>query len=462
MRHTKDTQGFVIATVLITVLFVMTIMIVAVQYGANNYTLSAQESYRVNAQFAADAGIDAGINELNIDPDWTGSGGEVTLLDTGAIRTTYESTLLNGAEDDEKILSVIARSYAPSTATEPRVERRYELDLLAVTSGTSITSVVSGVGGLVLNNNAKITGGDVVVNGTIDMSNQSQIGTQSNAVNVRVAHQTCPQPANASYPQVCGAGNGEPIDMSNNARIYGDVQANNQVDDDGMSSPGLTANSGVTPVDLPEYDRSQHSGATEFDATDSAVRCPNNNGSVTWQANIKINGNVDMKNNCTITIRGDVWITGNFTTGNQGTIIVDDVVGNDRPVIMIDGASGFNFSNNGEIVPNSQGTGVEMRTFWSHSSSGCSPNCTNLTGTGLANSQNVTTIDLGNNGDAPNSVFIAQWSRVRVSNNGALGAVAGQSIYLSNQAVINFTASVPGSDNLTISWVKRGYMRVYD
>ena len=166
-----------------------------------------------------------------------------------------------------------------------------------------------------------------------------------------------------------------------------------------------------------------------------------------------------MGNNCTITIEGNVWITGDLSTGNQGVIKVADSLGTTRPVIMIDGSNGFNFANNGKIIPNSSGTGVEIRTFWS--SGACSPDCTDVTGTDLANSQNVVTIDLGNNGSAPNSVFISQWSRVRVSNNGSLGAVAGQSIYLSNQAVISFTAAIPGSDNLITTWVKRGYMRVY-
>jgi hypothetical protein len=127
---------------------------------------------------------------------------------------------------------------------------------------------------------------------------------------------------------------------------------------------------------------------------------------------------------------------------------------------MIDGQSGFTLQNNGKITPNASGTGAEVHTFWSNS--GCSPNCTSLTGTGLYNSQSVRTIDLGNNGTASNSVFIAEWTLAHVSNNGALGAIGGQTIELDNQAVINFTASVPGSDNRITTWVKRGYMRVFN
>src|SRR5581483_8306956 len=133
--------------------------------------------------------------------------------------------------------------------------------------------------------------------------------------------------------------------------------------------------------------------------------------------------------------------------------------GSTRPIIMVDGAGGFTFGTNAKISPNASGTGVEMHTFWSQGS--CSPNCTTLTGTDLANSQGVTTINLANNGSANNSIFIAQWSRVTVSNNGGLGAVGGQSVSLGANAVINFTSSVPGSDNRVTTWVKHGYVRLY-
>lgn len=455
----KQTHGFIMPVLLITIFFVMTMITAVSSFSITSYRLATRASYIVNAQLAADAGLDVGINELNIDPNWTGSGGETEVLNTAKLRTTYETQLLNGATDNDKVLSVVARSYSPSSATEPKTTRRYELDLRAVTSGVGASSVVSGVGGLVLNGNAKITGGDVVVNGFVSMANNSQIGTQTNAVNVRVAHQTCPQPPNASYPQVCTSG--EPINMGINAKIYGEVHATNQTNGTNMFDPGLIVGQSAPPLVLPEYDRSVHAGATAYAPTSSVVACPKN-GSVTWPANIKITGDFVLGSKCELTITGNVWITGSLSTGNNSRILVSNTLSTTRPVIMVDGANGFVFENNGQIVPNSSSTGIELRTFWSHASSGCSPICSGLTGAGLANSQNVTTIDLSNNGDAANSVFIAQWSRVYVSNNGALGAVAGQSIELGNNAIINFSASVPGSDNLTKTWVQRGYMRVYD
>lgn len=460
MRKPKNRrleQGFVMPILLFTVTLIVILIAAVAGLSLTTFNLAARERFKVNAQLTADAGLDIGINELNIDPTWTGSGGEMIFLDTSQLRTTYETFLVDGATESEKVLRVISRAYAPASSVQPTVTRQYELDLKAVTSGSTITSVVTGVGGLIMNNNSKITGGDVVVNGTVQMTNQSQIGTQTNPVNVRVAHQSCPNPPDDTYPTLCSSG--QPITLANNARIYGEVHANNQTNGSGMVNPGLIIGQTVSPITLPNYDRSQHAGATEHSATSSVIRCPNN-GSVTWPANIKILGDVNLGNNCELTLTGNVWITGNFSTGNNGEVHVSDALGANRPVIMVDGSNGFTLMNNGEVIPNSSGTGIELYSFWSDSS--CGADCESVTGLDLANSLNQVTIDLGNNGDAANSVFVAQWSRVRVSNNGALGAVAGQSIALDNQAIINFTASVPGSDNLTQTWVKRGYIRVFD
>lgn len=454
-------NGYIMPVLLFTIVFLVTLLAIIGSLSLGTYNLATRQAYKVNAQLTADAGLDVALNELNLDADWAGTVGEITLLNTTNQRTTYEVEVLAGVTADKRVIAVTARTYSPASDVTPKITRKYQVDIQAVTSGTNISSVVTGVGGLIMNGNAKITGGDVIVNGAVTMSNQAQIGTQTNSVNLRVAYASCPQPADATFPQLCGGGYTDPITMGINSRIYADVQANNQVTSSGMFNPGLTASSGVPISTLSAYDRSLHSGATVYAATDIAVACANNNGSVTWPANIKIVGDLNMKNNCTITITGNVWITGNFETGVNGTIVVDDSLGTTRPIFMIDGVEGFELENNGEVVPNTDGTGIELRTFWSADAT-CSPDCTDVTGVDLANSQNITTLHLNSNANAPNSIFISQWSRVAVANNGALGAVSGQSIELRNGAIINFTASVPDSSNLTQTWVKRGYMRVFN
>ena len=118
------------------------------------------------------------------------------------------------------------------------------------------------------------------------------------------------------------------------------------------------------------------------------------------------------------------------------------------------------------------GSGAEVITVWWNTDTGTNGgfdcggiadplDCTNVTGVALESSQGNTTIDLSNGTNADNTVFRTLWSRAEISNNGALGAVAGQTIELKQNAVINFTASISGSDNLVTTWVKRGYLRVF-
>lgn len=475
--HTSHkSHGFIMPVLLFTVAFIVTIVALVGSLSLTTHNLATREAYKVNAQLAADAGLDIGIHRFNLDnawtgtsssdPGWSGVGREINLLDTPKLRTTYETTILDGSNADNKILSVTARSYSPTTATTPKIKRKYEVDLRKVTTGTGPSSVVTGVGGLVLNNNAKITGGDVVVNGTINVGENAQIGLsttpEANAINIRVAHTNCPNPADSTYPRVCNSGeNGQPITINNNGKIYADVRATNQTNGTNMFNPGLIANQTVEPVTLPAYDReAQKAAVTQtLSSTNSTIDCGNNQ-TKTWPANVKITGDVSLGNNCTVNISGNVWLTGNLTFGNNAKLKVPDSVNTTRPTIMIDGSSGLVLGNNGTVEVNNVGTGIYFITYWSNAS--CSPDCTNVTGTDLKNSQDVVKIDLRSNGSAPGSILYSRWSRVKVANNGTIGAVAGQSIELGNNAVINFTASVPGSNNLTVTWVKRGYMRVFD
>ncbi len=481
MKNKKPIQhqqhGFIMPVLLFTITLIVTMMAFVGSLSLTTYNLASREAYKVNAQLAADAGLDVGIHEFNLDntwtgtsssdPHWSGVGDEINLLDTPSLRTTYETDILPGASDDRRIIAVIARSYSPSTSATPKITRRYEVDLQSVTSGYGPSSVVSGVGGLVLNNNAKITGGDVVVNGTIALGNNSQIGLSStptdNAVNVRVSHINCPNPPDSTYPRTCAAGeNGEPITIGSNAKIYADVRATNQISGSSMFNPGLVPNQTFPPVILPDYDRQAHKDAVAVERAPSHtdISC-GSNGTKTWPENVKITGNVNLGNNCTVTLSGNVWITGNLGFGNNAKMKIPNSVGINPPVIMVDGSNGVTFGNNATIQANNVKTGAYIISYWSADSS-CSPECMNVTGVNLVNSQNVVKINLSNNGSAPGSILYARWSRVRVSNNGAVGALAGQSIELGNNAVINFTSSLPGSDNMIVTWVKRGYMRVFE
>lgn len=480
-NRTTNQQGFIVGSLLVLIIIISALLLTITSSAIGNFQSSIKENARINAQFASDGGLDQSIYEINQNDTWPGTGfmwdgtawvgssAEVTLMNDTAndIRTTYQVTVTDTAPDQKNVRS-IGRTYKPSDTTTPTATRIFELELSAVTSGTGPGSVVTGVGGLILHNNAKITGGDVIVNGTLDVDSNAQIGLSTNPVNLRVAHQSCPLPADATYPQVCTTG--EPI--KNSGYIYADVKAQNQVTSTGMTSPGLTS-SVYPPVAVPGYDRPTHKNAvvTTLAPTDSTIACGNNQ-TRTWPANVKITGNVKLSNNCKVNITGDVWITGNLEFSNNTIIQISDSLGTTRPVIMIDGSEGLEAGNNSKILPNSSNMGAEIiTTYWNTNTSTnggftcggiADPlDCTAVTGLALYTSQSIDTLNLSNNISASNTILRTLWTKVEISNNGEIGAIAGQTIQLNNNVIINFTASIPGSDNLTTTWVKRGYLRVF-
>lgn len=315
-----------------------------------------------------------------------------------------------------------------------------------------------------MRNNAKITGGDVFVNGEIEMRNSSQIGLSTSPVNLDVAHQNCPVPSDVTYPRLCGSGeNGQPIDIDDNAHIYGTVEANNQTDGSGMSDPGLVASSGVTPEPFPPHDRAAQIAAVTAEMTNVEAGCETNNIVKTWPANLRIHyvsggeDEVDVEKNCKIYVEGDVWLDNTkLEMENQGQLIVAEGV-TTPPVIMLDDDHN-DFENDSKLVANSLGVGFKVIAYWSAAT--CSPDCTDVTGVDLYNSRNKETIHIKNSFSGPETLFYSRWGRVKVDNSGSLGALIGQTIELKNNATVTFGTSTGGSTSTT--WVLNGYRRVFD
>lgn len=454
MKHLLHLQqkGSVLLSIVITMPFLLLIIGYYMSLAVSSFNLSRGDQYRTHAQFATDAGTDYAVQQINTDATWTGTPSPVEILNDGTVKTTYEISV-DHVDADTKTITSVGRTYSPVTATTPKSSVTIKTDLRAVTSGT--VSLVTGVGGLYMSNNAKILGGDVHINGEIEMSNSAQIGLSTNPVNLNVAHQNCPIPVTSSYPQICGSGNGQPIALNGSARIYGNVKANNQTSGSGMSNPGLTASSGVAALPLPPHDRDAQKAAVATTITSSTANC--SSGTQTWAANTKITGNVVISGTCQVTVLGDVWITGTLEVRNSAQLIVSDTLGTTRPDIMIDG-SVAHFRNSALLKSNVSGTGFQVITY--RSSPSCSPDCGELTGSNLYNSRNLTTINLENSASGPNTIFYARWTRVEVDNSGAIGALVGQTVQLSNSSTITFGTSVPGLG--TTGWVIDKYRRTFN
>ncbi|HET9850161.1 MAG TPA: hypothetical protein VFP35_00830 [Candidatus Saccharimonadales bacterium] len=457
MKQAKNEKGQILISLIIVAPSLMLIAASYLALSVNSLRLAIADQMHTQAQIAADAGVDYSVEQLNQDSTW--SGVSETVLHSGDtyVKTTFSASLTsNSAVSDT--LTVIGRAYNPSTASSPSASVTLKVDLRAVTTGNF--SIVSGEGGLNMDNSSKIVAGDIFINGTISLSNTAQIGLSTNPVNVNVADQTCPAQSdpnfNTTYPRVCTSADGfpQPIVIQNSGKIYGTVKANNQTDGTNMSNPGLTASSGVTAQPLPTYDRASQKAAVA-NTISGGFSC--NSGSQTWPANTHITGDVTIGGSCKVTVQGDIWIDGSLSLTNSSQLIVADSLASTRPNIMVDGLDGVSLSNTAKLASNSSGTGFEVYTFYSTAS--CSPDCTSLDGTDAYNSRSINTISLTNNTSAPQSILYSYWTGVSISNAGAIGALLGQTINLSNSGTITFGTAVPtGSSTF---WVISGYRRSY-
>lgn len=464
IAQTENTSGgFVLIAVMILTFFVIAAGTVTAQLASSNLRAANIETYRVNAQFAVDAGADESVYEVNKalinNTSWTGTGTEKTVSDQPSFKTTYiadvDDVIING--EDRKILTVIGKTYSPKTASTPISSRTYTVTLRPIEAGDF--SVVTGVGGLVMENSARIVGGSVFVNGTITMSNSSQIGLSNAPVDVFAAHQSCPLGGGSGYPTQCGSGNGEPISISNPAWIYGDVSAQNQTNGSRMSNGGLIPNQSVAPKALPVHDRSAQKAAVINDAahqlSGASASCTTNGGTKTWLANTKITGNVTISKSCTVTVEGDIWITGGVTMAQSGTLKVKNGL-TVPPVIMVD--STVNANNSATFASNNGSPKIGFRVI-TYKNSLDNPDVV-PTGSDLYSSSSLETVNLAQTSSGPNTEFYAKWSLVNIGNSGGIGAVTGQTIKLNNSAAITFGTKIVGLPSI-MAWVIESYRRDY-
>jgi Tfp pilus assembly protein PilX len=449
-QYIKSNQrGSMILVFLLTLPFLILIAMYYMHLSLTSFQVARFDQLHTEAQLAADAGADYAVEQISQNNNWNGTSA-VQIHNSNNVKTTFSSSVTGNSSS--KTVAVTGKAYWPAGSSTPSRTVSIYVDLRPVTSNNF--ALVSGEGGLTMNNSAKIVGGDVFVNGAITMSNTAQIGLSTNPVSVEVADQACPQPPNSTYPRVCNSGEGaSPISLTNTAHIYGAVQATNQTNGSGMSNTGLVANSTVAPKPLPTYDRNAQKAAVATTITGGAASCSGSQ-SITWQANTKITGNVTISNKCKVTVKGNVWITGNLSLSNTTKMIVDNSLGTTMPNIMVDGSGGANFAENTQLVSNSANTGFEIYTFYSKA--GCSPDCSSVTGTDLANSRTVSTINLSNSSSGPNTIFYAYWSQVTVANSGDIGAIIGQTVQLSNTGTITFGNSTQLGST---TWVVKGYRR---
>ena len=466
-KKLNQQSGFTLLLLVGGMTFIIFTGVAITQLIVNTYVIANKDNANLLSQFAADAGADYAIQHIGQDENWDGTLAELgyaeeTLQNSGNKRSTFEvEPVVTNADQDQKTVTVIGRSYVPASAATPSAVRTIEVKLRVVEEGNF--SVVTGVGGLTMRNSSKIVGGAVFINGRLTMSNSAQIGLSVNPLRVDVANQSCPNPPSIAFPELCNDGDyDEPISISNSATIYGDVYANNQSNGAGMQDGGLQSGDGdlsdgddiVNPQILPDHDRNAQKAAVTTTWTGLQASCTVNNLTKTWPANLHITGDVVASKKCKIIVEGDVWIDGNLNVTQSAVLSVADLLGNDRPVIMVDGR--VDMGNSSLLEANALNTGYDVITY--KSTAACSPDCADVSGVDLYNSASLNTILIDNSAAASETLFYAKWSDVTMRNGASIGALVGNTVTLEQSAIVTFGASAPGGG--TRFWVVDTYQRV--
>ena len=428
-------------------------------YVTSQYSRTRNNVFIANTIQAAEAGIEQTLYEINQNEAFAGYPTEQTFFDNATQGKGVFTTVISPtADSNAKTITSTAKVYRLSNLIEPVSTRKIKVTIVGTNSEGY--SVHTGPGGLILGGSANITNSDVYVNGKITMSGSARIGTSSQPLNVNVAHISCPTGANPgpTYPQVCTTG--QPITIGGSSRIYGNVCATGQTNTTGIyagsGGQGLIVGCVAPAVSTPTYDRAAHIAAvTTTGAGNSSTYACSGSSNKTWPANLKLTGNVSVGGSCKLRITGNVYITGNLDLGGSSITTIDDSVGTTRPVIIVDGT----ITNGGSarIIANSSGAGAHFISF--KSTAVCNPNCTEVTGTDLKNSQALLTVNIGGSASMPGMIFQAYWSKITLGGSGNMGAAVGQTIDMSGSGTVTF-GTILSSGNR--SWTVTSYQQVFN
>ncbi len=458
----KNQHGVIVPTLLIIAVAFMVIGTALLSFVLSQSTVTAVNVYGTNALMVAEAGVEQSLYELNNDSDFEGfSDNQEFINDPDQGYAVYRSSIADAPDGEAKIITSIAEVYRKVGDEQPISTRAIKATVVG--TGSPGYSVHTGPGGLLLSGSANISNSDVYVNGYIQLSGAAKIGTHSNPVEVKVANQRCPSGNNPgpTYPSVCSIG--EPISLAHSTNIFGTVCATGQVSvgpnnniSGGSSGLGLQPGCVAPPVSPPGYNRAAHISrvTTTGSGNSNSYVCNNWPFERTWPADLSLTGNVNIGGSCDIAISGDVYITGNLNIGGAARIRVDDSVGAERPTIIVDG--NIDVGGSAQIIANSQGTGIHFISF--KTNAGCNPNCTNLTGNELKNSQNLLTVDVGGAVNLPGIIFQSYWGRVRLAGSGNLGSAIGQTVDLNGAGTVTFGTALSSGES---TWSITSYQQIF-
>jgi hypothetical protein len=184
MKRQLDNQGSVIVAMLMVLLFMTTMLFALLSLSNANLTRARERVLQLQAQYAAESGVDAAIATLNSgNTTYTGTASDIQLLSFAQYKATYSVSVANGADSKERLITAVGKVYSPVSAVSPTTTRTIRVVAQRSTTTTAssmlsrnIIDVGSGV--------KTILAKDVYVNGFIVMNKNT---TDLTAENITVA-----------------------------------------------------------------------------------------------------------------------------------------------------------------------------------------------------------------------------------------------------------------------------------
>lgn len=462
--HQEEDGGWFLVSVLVMTLFLTSLGLAIMSLTTTEFQTTHQELYVQEAQLTAEAGVEQTVDELNVDNSFAGYSTPVVFFNNATQGYGVFTTSFTSVPNNASAKLIISTGDVYSYANTSRLLAHYAVQVTVIGTEDQGASVISGPGGLILSGSGAVTNSTLEVNGYINMSGTTSIGTQSVPSTIDVADKWCPQGASpgSTYPSTC-ASTVQPITIGSSSYIYGSVCAVNQTStgpnnniQGGSSGSGLEPQSCVSSmpaISPPTYDwQGQESAVTTTASGTSGEYSCSSNGTITFPANIELSGSsIDWGHSCKYDITGDIYIPGNLSIDGAAQVTIDDSNGNTEPVILVGGTITVNGS--ASIIENSDNTGGDFISIDSNDPD-CYSSCTSITGTDLYNTQTFQTIDVGGSARVPGSVFDAYWGEVTLAGSGNIGSAAGQTINMSGTGTITFGKKL---DSGTSTWTISSY-----
>ena len=454
-------QGMVLVTAIIIIAALTIVGLALMSQVTNQYSLTTINQAKNNALYTAEAGVEQTIAALNTDDNFGGYPlPQVFFNNPTQGYGTFTATIAPG-NANSKVITGTGNIYHYNDHNRLISSKTVRVTVVGTTSEGY--SVYTGPGGLKLVGSANITNSSVYVNGKISLTGAAKIGTVNKPLEVDAANLACPTCANPgpSYPSLCSGV--QPISLAQSTNIYGTVCATGQTStgpnnniQPGNGGQGLIVGCTAPSVSPPSYDRAGQIAAvtTTSGSTSNPYACQGGNSSITWPANLRLNGNVSIGSSCKVRIMGNVYITGTLTINGAATITVDNSLGTTPPIILADGKIQMNGS--GGILTNSSGTSIKFISWASNAP--CGNACTTITGTNLYNTSTYETIYVGGAVNVPGAIFQAYWGQVTIAGSGNIGSAVGQTVQLSGSGTVTFGTKIASGVS---TWTISSYQIVY-